>query len=284
MSTSASSSVEDGVAGGESWTNYEEPLSDASTVTSYYTDSEDEDDPDGIKAKRRRSFSECRAAVKKLGKARTEKGRQLQILMGRGAFEGLPIGKHNDMVTGSWWFVWGSLVSALIPIVPLVDIYYPIFTIVSDTNLKAFDEMSTWVFLIISGLGFTFGSYAFVRAFEHPPRKPMFDGWYHLQTDELLGAWLYLLAVMPAIPFSAIYLQYNPTRITYWGSFMCSILIVLGSAGFVYTAYPHPGDSQGHSAAKPSTVVAPIFRRLCGANSWVIKHVQNDWLASCWCV
>lgn len=244
---------------------------------------------------RRRSYSHCRDAVSHLGKATTDKGKYLQILLARRAFEGLPIGKQNDMVTGSWWFVWGSLVSAFIPIPCLIDIYHPVFSIPEGTALKAFDEASTWFFLILSGLGFTFGSYAFVRAFEDPPRKPLLGKYYHFQTDELLGAWLYLVAVLPAVPFTIIYLKYNPARLTYWGAFFCSILIVLGSAGFVKTAYPHDGkDSGAPGAAKVSSspsntgekkmthIALPLFRLFCGSDSWIIKHVENDWLACCW--
>jgi len=265
----------------------------------YFSGSDSEDEEP---ANRRRSYSQCRDATSALGKASTSKGVYLQILLARGAFEGLPIGKHNDMVTGSWWFVWGSLGSALIPIPCLIDIYTPIFEIPEGTALKAFEEASTWIFLIISGLAFTAGSYAFVRAFEHPPRPALLGKYYHFQTDELLGAWLNLAAVLPAIPFTLIYLKYNPKRLTYWGAFFSSVLTCLATASFVYFAYPTEGRDSGmpgasvvktrkakskggsHEASKPSVTryVAPMFESLFGRDSWVIKHVANDWLATCW--
>jgi len=270
---------------------------DEAEADSYLSDSSDDDDTPNT---RRRSYSQCRDATSMLGRAQTAKGRYLQILLARGAFEGLPIGKQNDMVTGSWWFVWGSLGSALIPIPCLIAIYHPVFTVPEGTALKAFEEASTWIFLIISGLAFTAGSYAFVRAFEHPARPALLGQYYHFQTDELLGAWLNLAAVIPAIPFALIYLKYNPARLTYWGAFFCSLLLVGGSAGFVYFAYPSEGrDSGAPGASKiknkpkptPASVegknkvtryVAPLFETLFGRDSWVIKHVANDWLATCW--
>ena len=124
-------------------------MSDLSTVDEESGYSSSSDDEDETPATRRRSYSQCRDATAQLGKASTNKGKRLQILLARGAFESLPIGKQNDMVTGSWWFVWGSLGSALIPIPCLIDVYHPIFTIPAGTALKAFAEASTWFFLIV---------------------------------------------------------------------------------------------------------------------------------------
>ena len=46
-----------------------------------------------------------------------------RILAKRGVFRWLPVGFDNDIVYGSWYFVWGSFLCILIPIVPLVSIY-----------------------------------------------------------------------------------------------------------------------------------------------------------------
>lgn len=258
-------------------------------------DPETGDEREEGEATRRRSYSQCRDATAHLGRAKTDKGKRLQIFLARGSFEMLPIGKENDMVTGSWWFVWGSLISALMPIPCLIDIYSEIFDTPEDTKLKAFDAASTWIFLILSGAFFTAGSYAFVRAFGDPHRPPLLGNYYHFQTDELLGAWLYLFAVAPGVPFSIVYLGYNMTKLTYWGGLFGSILVVAASYGFVRNSYPSDNYDSGAPQAskklpqaepeekkKVTQLVLPVARVVLGDKSWVIKHVINDWLATCW--
>ena len=109
------------------------------------------------------------------------------------------------------WYVWGSLVSAFIAMIPLIDLSISIFDVPEATSLKAFDESATWVLLIISSIFFTIGSYVFVRAFESPPKPPLFT-WRHFATDELLAAWLYLFAMSPYIPYAMFYINVNRHR------------------------------------------------------------------------
>lgn len=141
------------------------------------------------------------------------------------------------MCPWSRWYVWGSFLSALIAVVPLVDLSVTIFNVPVETSLKAFDESATWVLLIISGIFFTVGSYVFVRAFESPPKPPLFT-WKHFSTDELLAAWLYLFAMSPYVPYAMFYINVNRHRYVYWGAFFASCFFVLASAFFVYTCYP----------------------------------------------
>lgn len=135
------------------------------------------------------------------------------------------------------WFVWGSLVSGLIALIPLIDLSSKIFHVSEETDLKALDAAATWVLLILSSVFFTIGSYVFVRAFEAPPKPPLFT-YRHFSTDELLAAWLYLFATSPYIPFSMFYINVNPHRYVYWGALIASCFFVAGSAFFVYTCYP----------------------------------------------
>lgn len=37
-------------------------------------------------------------------------------------FRWMPAYCHNDLVEGSWWFVWGSLWSAVIALITLIDV------------------------------------------------------------------------------------------------------------------------------------------------------------------
>ena len=74
------------------------------------------------------------------------------------------------------------------------------------------------------------GSMAFMRAVhEDPPIKPLFPSFYHFQNDELLGSWLILLANVPVVPYSLIYLSKDRTNWVYMGSLLVSIVLVIGT-------------------------------------------------------
>lgn len=44
------------------------------------------------------------------------------------------------------------------------------------TSLDVIANASTWVLLIIMGVAYTVGSFAFVRAFDDPPKQVPFPG------------------------------------------------------------------------------------------------------------
>lgn len=203
---------------------------------------------------------------------------QMAVRNAREVFHFLPVYGLNDMVHGSWWFVWGSVLSLLIAIIPLIDIYDKFFTTPEATQLKAFDEASTWIFIIISSFFFTLGSYAFVLAFEDRPKKLLFKIPL-VENNEQLGAWLTLYAMIPYIPYSIVYIQYNPSRLAYWGTFFASIFFTIAAVFFVYTSYPHDSFLNKENI-KPKTLQVIIF--LFGENSFLCKHCQNDWLVGCW--
>lgn len=68
--------------------------------------------------------------------------------------------------------------------------------------------------------------------------KPIFASWYHLQSDELLGSWLFLLATLPIIPYSLIYIAASGDDLVYLGALAVAILLVAGSYLFVRACYP----------------------------------------------
>lgn len=198
-----------------------------------------------------------------------------KVKANRVVFKSLPSFCSNDLVEGSWWMVWASLVSAAIACVPLADIHMHFFDVPKNTELAAFSQSSTWILAIVMGVFFTLGSFAFVRAFDDPPVPPLFS-WRHFGTDELLGAWLTFLGSTPAIFFCLVFVVEDPTDIVYWGGFVASILFNLGAALFVYTCYGHE-----------STVVWKPYTYLCtkalvGNRPCILNHVANDWLAACW--
>ena len=76
-----------------------------------------------------------------------------------------------------------------------------------DSTLSTSHYRGSWVLMIISGIFFTLGSLAFVRAVhESPPMKPLFT-WKHVASDELLGSWLFLFACLPFFPYALIYVS-----------------------------------------------------------------------------
>lgn len=200
-----------------------------------------------------------------------------KVKANRVVFQCLPSFCSNDLVEGSWWMVWASLLSAAIACVPLADIHLRFFYAPKDTQLAAFSESSTWILAIFMGLFFTLGAMAFVRAFDDPPVPPLFS-WRHFGTDELLGAWLTFFGCMPAIFYCVIFVADDPTDIVYWGGFIASVLFNLGAALFVYTCYGH--ENSGETVWKPYTYLC--LKSLVGDRPYILKHVANDWLAACW--
>jgi len=157
-------------------------------------------------------------------------------------------------------------------VVPLVQQYLTFYT-AHDDFLPAADFTITWVLMIISGLFFTLGSAAFVRAFEEPPKKPLF--WYnrHFQSDELLGAWLFLIGTAPSVPYALIFFTLAPS-FTYAGLVFIALISVGGCVLFILACYPND--------TKRDNYLLPLCMRMCGAYRFIVVHLANDWLAGTW--
>lgn len=125
-----------------------------------------------------RSYSDPPTSNRKQ-KVCPENERKERIRKKRGAFKFLPVFLSNDIVHGSWWFTCGSLLSAIIPIIPLMNENNTILR--QSSNLPLMQNSVTFILLIISGIIYTIGSLAFVRASEDPPMKPLFSC-YHFHT------------------------------------------------------------------------------------------------------
>ena len=202
------------------------------------------------------------------------RNRRRKMRARRGAFQFLPVYCSNDLVHGSWWFVLGSVVATLIPIVPLVDLFYPFWK--STARLPILSDAATFGLLIASGFFFTIGSLAFVRATEEPPLPPLFANVsVHLETDELLAAWLFLIATIPYPIFMALYIHFNPNVLFYWGVLFASCLFVVATYFFVLTCYPS-------NEVRNLQIAPQLSRCLFGDHCWINKHLSNDWLASTW--
>ena len=106
-----------------------------------------------------------------------------------GALSFLPVYFDNDLIHGSWWFVIGSILIIFFSIITLYNSYHNYDPLgEDDSHLSNQRYQAIWWCTLISGLFFTLGSLAFVRAmYETPPMRPLFPKMYHISSDELLG-------------------------------------------------------------------------------------------------
>lgn len=139
----------------------------------------------------------------------------------RVVFNWLPtFGFISDYLHGSWWFVWGSLVSAVFPIPPLIDVYFPGSVFKVQPNPKASDHPQTffevetsWWSLIAMGIFFTGGSLIFARPYYTPPLPSLFKGNAWLSNDDILAAWMFFIASIPSLGYVASFLAADTTSV-----------------------------------------------------------------------
>ena len=134
------------------------------------------------------------------------------------------------------WFVYGSIFSIVIPIVPLLDIQYHFFQD-NKTSLSVYNDEITWLLVLIAGIFFTIGSYIWVRSFHQPPLNPLLPCCKCFKTDELLAAWFFLLGAIPPIPYVIIFLISDYTALDYWALLIAAILFLLVTSLFVHACY-----------------------------------------------
>lgn len=168
--------------------------------------------------------------------------RQEVIVMRRGAMKWLPVLCSNDLVHGSWWFVWGSVATVIFSIYPLVQQYIDPWK-QQDDIMPVVDYEIIWSMLIISGFFFMIGSYAFVHGFEEPPQIALFYNFRHFQTDELFASWMFLFGMIPFIPYMLVQFTVNPSAFYFFG-LIGAIVFVLASALMVAACYPSKNASK----------------------------------------
>ena len=230
-----------------------------------------------------------RAVAKAMDKYDT-RSRNQQIVARRGAFKFLPVYFANDLVHGSWWFVIGSIFVVISSSIVLANGFDSGGFLGDDsTGLSDFHYRATWFLILVSGVMFTLGSLAFVRAMYDPPIPPWFPEWYHLQNDELVASWLFLLGVVPLLPYCFIFLveaNTNATRLLYLVGVFFSALLLIGAYLFVRSCYPTlPGQRPRCSLPAGlwvTTAKCCLAPCLCIREKNAEFHLANDWLAGCW--
>ena len=247
--------------------------------------------------------SVMRRAVARAMEKFEKRSRRLQIRSRRGSLRWLPVSFANDLVHGSWWFVAGSVYVVLSSSIVLAN-RYDSFNYLGDdsSEMSDFHYRATWFLVLVSGLMFTLGSLAFVKAMHDPPLQPWFPSWYHFQNDELVGSWFFLLGVLPLVPYCLIFIVESSTlsqRCMYALALAMSTMLLVGSYLFVRACYPDNGGrgelGQGEIEKKeccelPSWFwiavarfsLAPVLCLFGDAD--ISRHLANDWLAGCWLV
>ncbi len=197
-----------------------------------------------------------------------------EIRRRRGSFHWLPVAFSNDLVHGSWWFVLGSVLTFVVADLTLYNAYKNVIG-EDDSNLTREGYRVAWALVVASGFFCVVGSLAFVRAMSDPPMKPLFK-WYHFSSDELFGSWMFLLAMLPAVPYSLIYLA-ELHEFIYFVILMVSVVGVLATLLFVLACYPSDKE-KNYSRMLPTLLC-------CTCNSTFIKkHCATDWLIATWLI
>lgn len=185
-----------------------------------------------------------------------------RIISKRGTMKWLPVSGANDLIHGSWWFVWGSVGAVVTSVVVLQNKTHLIWND-DDSTLTTVDYEATWILMCISGIFSTLGSLFFVRAFhENPPMSPMFPQYYHIQSDELLASWLFFLATLPFVPYCFIYLmEANFQGLSYIVALILSIVATAGTILFARACYPTEVDKVSAILLFLSVLSSTLFSR-----------------------
>lgn len=207
-----------------------------------------------------------------------EKDRHNRIRRNRGALHWLPMHNFsNDLVYAMWFFVWGSLFTTIIPIIPLIALSEDLFWETPDLAPKTEHE-GLYAIMVFCGVMWTLASWVFGRAVETDPPEALLSKILCCATDELLSTWLMFLGIAPGVFIFAVYIYHNPAnlefKLAFIGSLVCTLLTLL----FVYFFWPR------QRAAPYRNLVSPFLTCFCVGcpNSSLRRHVQNDLLVVCW--
>jgi len=179
--------------------------------------------------------------------------------------------------------VWGSVLWTLFPIIPIIDLYHPLFPgneDNDDTPLPITDDSANYILVMSSGIFFVVGSLFFVRSFYEPKFEAFFAQYggcclVNFGTDEQAAAWFFLIGTIPALPIVLVYIYFDPYSFFNWFSLVCTILLVIGTYLFVLAVYPEMKEKTNQFF--PDCVISVV-----GKDSELVYHMQNDWIVGCW--
>lgn len=203
--------------------------------------------------------------------------RNIRVRNRRGAFRWLPVFFANDLLHGSYWFLWGSILAMVIPIIPLVAIYEVLWE-----NEEAFypkKYTAVYSLLVVIGIFYSIGSYFFLRVFKEPPVPALLNfSTMIFSTDEIIGAWMFFLGTSPSIPIVALYVYEEPHSSTFIVALIVSVIATVSMGIFVYLVIPIPG----HVHKTVPTHKLDFIKSCCPNSNCFNKHLENDWLIAAW--
>jgi len=202
-------------------------------------------------------------------------------------FLAAPPAGQTDLVWGSWLFIYGSVLQALIPIPPLVSLFLN-FWEETSRYLPLDIHICMYVLQVVIGIFFTVGSYAFLRAV-HPKlsTQPFFNPHNEVDistlrkccmTDELWGMWCFFGGVLAGVPIFSFFVHYQTGASTgYWELILfVNCLIVIVMAFGVRIAWPSGTQDE------EKQIVAPYFLYFFKNFKSIAPHVANDMLILSW--
>lgn len=214
-----------------------------------------------------------------LGRPEGEHERKARILSRRGALKWLPMhGFSGDLPYAMIWFVWASVFTTAIPILPLIALTENVLWDSPESVLSESEHIGLYGVMIFCGVCWTLASWIFGRAVESEAVKPLCWNIWCCSTDELLSTWLIVAGIAPTIPVMALYLHHNPDNLEWQLGLLGAVICTLLSLIFVYFFLPR------ESKAPIRNFISPLFLgcfSICPRNS-LKKHVQNDLLILCW--
>jgi hypothetical protein len=203
-----------------------------------------------------------------------------EIVARRGAFKWLPEhGSSSDLEHSMVWFIAGSLLAALIPVVPMLTYDEMKEYGVHNHSIEYEIHTMTYALLIVCGILYCAGSYAIKRAVHIPASKPLMPCFYHTSTDELLGSWCFFVGTLVTMPIFIVLLCYDAHHSSYWLGLVFITLACIICAVFCYSCYPS-------QLLAREEIVHPLLAKyfICLSTSAFPfeKHLANDLLICSW--
>jgi hypothetical protein len=170
------------------------------------------------------------------------------VIAKRGAFHSIPMITSNDLIHGSWWYLWGSLISVFICLVVLVNDYYT-YLGQDDSVLPSGSYRIAWGLCLASSVFFTVGSVPFIRACNSPP-LPVHYSLPCMKSHEIYGLWFMLMAVFPVVPYCFVYLAVASESLYLYAMIAALVVIFVMFAVLicVYRSPEVPTSSFMHSS------------------------------------
>jgi len=233
------------------------------------------------------------SSFKRINTNETLAERKARVLARRVVFKWLPVQTENDMVCGAWWFVWGSVLTFLIPIFPLISLFES-FWPVTQTGIPVADHVAAYAMLVFAGVCYTLGSWVFARTFREPTPPPLVPFWY-FANDELFATWCFVAGTIPSVPIMAIYCYYYQSNSLYRLALALCVLFSFAFLAYIVVMSPRTKavyeqkKQQALEGSKENIrIVSPLLHHVfCTSfgcycpKEWAV-HVSNDWLILCW--